>query len=139
MLQPPKVDVRTAEDLASQIRSSLKERSEAGELATAIINVFARFGEIIIERLNKAPQKNFLAFLDLLGISSLPPQAAQVPLTFSMSAGNVGHAIVPVRTQVAASPTQGEQQLVIFETAYELEVVSAKLESLLAKNSVRDQ
>ena len=142
MLQPPKVDRRTAEDLVAQVLERLPEgvtSGAGGNMALSLINVFARFGQIIIERMNKAPQKNLLAFLDLLGISRLPPQAAQAPLTFYMASENPGYVNVPMGTHVASPPAKGEQHPVVYETAYELVVVSAKLESLVARESTHDQ
>ncbi|EGJ35419.1 MULTISPECIES: putative baseplate assembly protein [Moorena] len=102
--------------------------------SAAIVNIFARFAEIIIERLNQVPNKNFLAFLDLLGASRLPPQPARVPLTFSLAAGTIVDAVVPKGTQVAAPPGEGEQDPVIFETERELVVTAAKLDSIFVRD-----
>lgn len=146
MIQPPQVDARKAADIAAQLRKLLPRYVPAGldcaqdrQLTNALVHVFSRFGEILIDRLNKAPEKNFLAFLDLLGVSNLPQQGAMAPLTFYLSAGSAGYAVVPPGTQVAGQPLKGEQQPVIFETERELVVVAAKLESLVAKDGGRDE
>ena len=147
MIQPPKVDERTAREIARDVYALLPDyvegwpddRQEAGELADALIHVFGRFGELIIDRLNKAPEKNFLAFLDLLGVSPLPLQAARAPVTFYLAQGAVSHALVPAGTQVAAQPGKGEQKPVVFETEKDLVVVSVNLESLILKDGGRDQ
>ena len=146
IMQPPKVDERSAFEIARDVRSLLPvyvknwpDHGEAGELSNALIHVFARFGEIIVDRLNKAPEKNFLAFLDLLGISPLPLQASRAPVTFYLAAGGATHALVRAGTQVAAPPAPGEQKPIIFETEQELLVVSAKLESLVIKDGNRDE
>ncbi|MGK7892408.1 MAG: putative baseplate assembly protein, partial [Xenococcus sp. (in: cyanobacteria)] len=104
----------------------------------ALVHIFARFAEIIIERLNQVPDKNFLAFLDLLGASRLPPQPARVPLTFSLAAGTTVDAVVPKRTQVAAPPAEGEKDPVIFETERELVVSAAQLESIFVRDPQQD-
>src|SRR5437763_17095796 len=49
--------------------------------------IFARLLELALERLNRVPEKNLLAFLDSLGVSLLPPSPARVPLTFGLTAG----------------------------------------------------
>lgn len=146
MMQAPKVDKRTSREITRDVSGLLPVYvkswpvpGEGGELADALIHVFARYGEIIVDRLNKTPEKNFLAFLDLLGISPLPLQAARAPVTFYLAAGGVSHAVVPAGTQVAAAPGPGEQKPVIFETEKELIVVSAKLESLVIKDGGHDQ
>jgi hypothetical protein len=145
MIVCPKVDRRDAEQLAAQVRSllsfyvpGLQIEGERGQLAEACTRIFARYGEIVIDRLNRAAEKNLLAFLNLVGVSPLRPQSARVPLTFYLSAPNVLSAVVPARTQVAAELAKGEQKPVLFETETELVVVSARLESLFVKNGEHD-
>ncbi|NES64238.1 MAG: hypothetical protein F6K24_02690, partial [Okeania sp. SIO2D1] len=138
----PKIDQRTAEDIAAQVQQLLEqytgETKPIQGTRAALVNIFARFSEIIIERLNQVPDKNFLAFLDLLGASRLPPQPARVPLTFSLAAGTTVDAVVPKRTQVAAPPGEGEKDPVIFETERELVVSAAKLESIFVRDPEQD-
>jgi baseplate J-like protein len=136
----PKLDERTARDICEEVRSLLPSWSEHKRgLDAALINIFARFAELIIHRLNQAPEKNLLAFLDLLGVSQLPMQAARVPLTFSMAPGSATSARVPAGTQVAAPPGNGDPKPVIFETDRDLVVTTARLDSLLIKFGGRDQ
>ena len=142
----PKFDERTAREVAAEVRRLLsaahwpeEELDRKGRFENALIQVFGRFAELIIQRLNRAPEKNLLAFLDLLGVSQLPMQAARVPLTFSMAPGSASCARVPKGTQVAAPPAPGAQKPVVFETEQELMVTPAKLDSLLIKYGGRDQ
>ncbi len=149
MIKPaPKIDRRTAADIAQQVQDLLKvylkddtpDLSESDKgISNALIGIFARFAEIIIQRLNKVPDQNLLAFLNLLGASRLPPQPARVPLTFSLTAGSVTDAVVPAGTQVAAPPGKGEQDPVIFETERELVVTAAKLESIFVRDPELDK
>lgn len=48
----------------------------------AIVRIVARYLETIIQRLNRAPEKNRLAFFAMLGLELVPPQAARVPVVF---------------------------------------------------------
>ena len=145
MVKPaPKLDPRTANDIESQIQQLLVQylpdtfRDASGKTKAligsnrAVVKIFARLIEILIQRLNQVPDKNFLAFLDLLGASCLPPQPARVPLTFSLAAGSAVDAIVPPGTQVAAA--QGELNPVIFETEQELVVTAAQLTSVWVRD-----
>ncbi len=75
-----------------------------------LVRIFGRLGEIVADRLNRVPDKNFLAFLDLVGMSPRPPQPARVPLTFQLAAGTAVDALVPARTPVAAIPLEGEDE-----------------------------
>lgn len=136
------VDERNAAKVAAQVRDLLPhyvpgwQTRETGP-GEALVRIFGRFCEIVIDRLNQAPEKNFLAFLDFLGASPLPPQPARAPLTFYLAQKAKG-ATVPARTQVAAAPAPGEQEPVIFETEQELQVTATNLDSLLIRDPIRD-
>lgn len=145
MAQPPPIDSRTTADITKQVQELLlkyapdwPDRQPTG-ISAALIGVFARYAEIIIQRLNKAPYKNFLAFLDLLGASLLPPQPARVPLLFSLAAGSDVDAIVPAGTQVAAAPVAGETEPVIFETERDLVVTAAQLQRVFVCDPQNDK
>lgn len=143
MIEVPKVDGRTGEDVAREIYALLRLNRLHGDqlkgrLDAALVKIFGRFSEEVIDRLNKSPEKKFLAFLDLLGVSPLPLQAATVPLTFYLVPKAASHAVVHAGTRVAASPAKGNQKPVIFETQSELVVTSTQLDSLFLKNG-RDE
>ncbi len=143
----PLIDSRTAPDIAAQVQALirdayLKDRPyliPAKGTGAALIGIFGRFAEIIIAHLNKVPEKNLLAFLDLLGASLLPPQPARVPLTFSLAAGSTVDAVVPAGTQAAAPPAPGASQPVIFETERELVVTAARLDALFVRDPGADR
>ena len=145
----PPVDSRSATDLstdlAQKLTANLPEWSPADpatgapdQASAALVGVVARFGEIVIQHLNQAPAKNFLAFLDLLGNAPLPPQPARVPLTFTLTPGGTTDAVVPAGTQAAAAPAEGETTPAIFETENELIAVAASLQTLIGVDAERD-
>lgn len=148
----PKIDRRTAETIVKEVRSLLAEYLPEAfdnpgvgqsrplqEFSAALINIFARYCEIIIQRLNQVPNKNLLAFLDLLGASRLPPQPARAPLTFTLAAGSAVDAIVPAGTQVAAPPVPGQDEPIIFETERELVVTAVELAYLFNRDPQSDR
>jgi len=137
----PPIDRRAAGDVARQIEALLRvyapawdesdpETGRATGISAALIGIAARFAELTIQRLNQAPDKNLLAFLDMLGASPLPPQPARVPLTFSLATGATG-AVVPARTQVAAPPGPNAKAPVLFETETELALTPAGLSRVM--------
>lgn len=147
--EAPKIDPRTASDVFKQVVDHLLEdykknapetdqnwkNFEPGEgVSGALISIFARYGELIIERLNQVPEKNLLAFLDLLGASLLPPHAARVPLTFSLAEGATVDVVVPAGTQVAALAIEAERDTVVFETERDLMVTPVRLTAAFARN-----
>jgi len=145
----PAVDKRTAADIRRQVQALIgtpvpawNEVDSNGQptgVSAALIGIFARFAEIILQRLNQAPLKNFMAFLNLLGAAPLPPQPAQAPLTFSPVPGSGGDGVVPVGTLVAAPPPEGQQEPVVFQTERELSVTTAQLMALCIRDPERDQ
>jgi hypothetical protein len=148
----PPVDPRTYAELVEKLESLLQlytawrppaVPSDPGQppvpdSGQALARVFARLVELAIDRLNQAPHKNFLAFLDLLGLELRPPQPARVPLTFWLAAGSPSDALVPAHTQVAALPVEGETEPVIFETERELVVTRSKLVAAYIREPRRD-
>jgi hypothetical protein len=140
----PLLDARTAASLRDQVTGDLATNlgnawvPAGDQTSAALISILARFGEIVIDRLNQAPDKNLLAFLDLLGTTPLPPAPARVPLTFTVAAGSTTDALVTAGTQVAAPPGAGEKDPVVFETERELTAIAATLQTLVAVDGERD-
>ncbi|NER93776.1 MAG: putative baseplate assembly protein [Symploca sp. SIO1B1] len=144
-IQPPKIDKRTYEDLVEQTRKLAEDftkytdikngwkPSDKPDAGMALIRIFARMAISISDRLNKVPEKNFLAFLNLIGAQRLPPQPARVPLTFTLTPGSPSYAVVPAGTQVSAPPDEGEDEEVIFETEQELVVSAAQLQAVFVR------
>ena len=152
MVKPaPTIDPRTAQEITEQLQALLAaylpaefQDPQTGHplvlsgVGATLVKVFGRYAEIIIQRLNQMPDKNLLAFLNLLGASRLPPQPARVPLTFTLTAGSALDAVVPIGTQVAAPPAEGDTDPVIFETERELVVTAAQLSSLWVRDPQQD-
>ena len=149
MSDAPLMVTRTAvelrADLVKELRANVPEWSpvdpqtgEPEQVGAALVGIFARFSEIVIQRLNRAPEKNFLAFLDLLGVAVNPPQPARVPLTFTLAPGTTVDAVVPAGTQAAAPAAEGDKGPVIFETERELTVVAAQVQTLIAVDAESD-
>ena len=154
-LPAPKIDSRTADEVVQQtlelLESYIADWSSFDPVngwsafnpdkgaSHALLYIFGRFSELIIERLNHVPEKNLLAFLDMIGASLLPPQPARVPLTFSLVNGSTVDGLVPAGTQVAAVPAEGEAAPVVFETEDELIVTAAQLTSLFTRQPEQDK
>ncbi|MEM7581257.1 MAG: baseplate protein J, partial [Cyanobacteria bacterium P01_A01_bin.80] len=142
---PPKIDQRTYEKIVEQTEKLAQqfthwkpgiEKTDAGG---ALIRIFARMVKLIGNRLNQVPEKNFLAFLDLIGGQLKPPQAAKVPLTFYLAEGSPVDALVPARTQISAPPAEGSDEEIVFETDRELIVTTAQLQGVFVIEPSKDK
>jgi hypothetical protein len=141
----PPIDKRSYEDLVAETERLAQQlsgwrprpdgRPDAG---SALIRIFGRFAELVVERLNRAPDKNYLAFLNLIGTSLLPPQPARVPLTFYPAANSPVDAVVPAGTRAAAPPLDGETDEVVFETERALVVTRTQLQAVYVSDTETD-
>ena len=85
----PTLDPRDAESIAQELLSRVPAfvpgwQLREGNAPWALLHVTARTVQAVIKRLNQAPDKNLLAFLDMLGISLIPAQAARAPVVFQV-------------------------------------------------------
>jgi len=143
-VNPPAIDQRRAKDLLIEMIRRIPARFPAWKSATeisgddeqllrmaddnrdfgmALLKLAARMGETLADQINRVPNKNFLAFLDFLGIDRKPPKPARAPLTFALSAKAPRDQRVPTGTQVGAVKRDDvvfETESVVFETESEL-------------------
>ncbi|WP_405066397.1 baseplate J/gp47 family protein [Kribbella sp. NBC_01510] len=132
---PPDLDDRTWQDLVDEMRALIPKYApqwtdhNPSDLGITLIELFAWLGEGIIFRLNQTPEKNYLAFLNLLGITRDPPSPARTHLTFT--SGAAVPVVVPAGTQAQTVAPPGGQP-VTFETDEDLVVLPAALTAALA-------
>ncbi|MEG4304895.1 baseplate J/gp47 family protein [Microcoleus sp. D3_18a_C4] len=134
LIPAPKIDPRSYEDIVKQTQKLTeqytgKDCSQPGA-SLALIRIFSHMATVVSDRLNRANDRNLLAFINLIGTQQTPPQPARVPLTFSLAEGSPVDALVPARTQVSAPPLVGEKEEIVFETEQDLLVVGTKLEAM---------
>lgn len=91
----------------------------------ALLHIYARYLEVLVERLNQAPDKNKLAFLDLLGINLIPAQGARAPLVFQ-PLPSLGDGRVPAGSK-AGAPVKGLPDPLTFETESDIALTQARL------------
>ena len=134
-----KLDEREAEailhDLLARMPGYVPGWQPAGP-GEAINQAFARYLRALHERLNEAPDKNKLAFLDLLGISLLPAQAARAPVVFEMQPDS-GNSRAPASTRLGAD-VAGRDEPLIFETEKTVGLAAARLAEVVALHPAKD-
>ena len=125
-MKPPEIDERDFEQLVKEIRAlapyyvSERDVSEDKGVGVALIKIFASMLKLVIDRLNRVPEKNFAAFLDMLGIQLLPAQPARAPVTFYLSEGAKESVLIPERSQASAEE-------IVFETEKNIVATPSKL------------
>lgn len=141
---PPRIDPRKASDLFRSLREMVAHyvpewpAKDDDDPGVALLKIFSFIGEGVISRLNRAPDRNFLAFLDMLGIRLLQARPARVPVKFLVANGIEIPFLVDSRTQVSAPPTGDREEDLPFETLTPLLVIPSNLASLIAVDPEAD-
>jgi predicted phage baseplate assembly protein len=127
---PPKIDARDKDALLSDLLALARfytpewRIKETGP-GRAFVEAFLLFQREVIARLNRVPDKLFLAFMDQLGVSLLPAKPARAPVIFTPPEGSTKSVVVPAGTEVAA----GE---VVFQTEGAFSAASAALKAVFS-------
>jgi len=102
------------------------------------VELFGRLAELVIERLNGVPERNFLSFLDLAGVERFPGAPAEVPVTFVVSKRSPAGGTVPAGTQIATTQTKTTDARV-FETRRDFFATRAQIEKIVALHPAADR
>ena len=131
MIPVPNLDDRRYRDIVNEAIGLIPKycpdwtNHNPADPGITLIELFAWMTEMIIYRLNRVTDKNFLAFLNLVGIRMRPPQPAEALVTFSLVEKGEDQ-IIPMGTQVATI-RMGDEDPMVFETVSELAVLPTKL------------
>ncbi len=106
-----------------------------GGTGWAMTRLFARLMDLVFDRLNRLPDKNFLAFLDVAGVELLAPRCASTDLAFVSAPDGSAYIEVPRGTQVATAQTETRPE-VVFETLRDLVVVPNSLVKCFAFDQI---
>ena len=134
----PTIDDRTFDDIMQEVRTRIARYTPEwtpvwtdvndNDPGITMVQVFAWLTEMMIYRLGKVPELNYLKFLMLLGIELNPAEPASAEITFPVEVTfSDPYVIVPERTQVSAEPTDGGAAPIIFETDRSLIALTARL------------
>lgn len=133
-INAPLLDGRDADKIADQVEEALADygwQGKEGGAGRALVRLFARLSELVINRLNQVPEKHFLAFLNEAGIDLLPPRPAGGELSFKPAKDAPASISVPAGTQVATVQTETQPE-VVFETQRDITVVPDTLVKCIA-------
>jgi hypothetical protein len=109
------------------------------DLGRAIIRVFDRMARQVVDRVDRMPDRAFLAFLDRIGVEPAPARAARVPLTFSLVQQSGAEPIVPAATRVGAKAAPGDTREVVLGTEIDLPTTRAQLSAVIVQQPDGDR
>ncbi|MDH3825461.1 MAG: hypothetical protein OES14_06680, partial [Nitrosopumilus sp.] len=81
------------------------------DLAVGLSKAYANLLDNVIYKLNQVPQRNFIEFLNVLGVTLTSKQAAKVPVTMTLTKGIEKNILVPKQTEVVAKATSAHDEL----------------------------
>ena len=130
-------DLRFQRDLVDEARKRIinynPEWTEynLSDPGITLIELFAWMTELTVYRLNRVPEKNYIKFLEMLGLQLMPASSARTELTFWLSANlplnpeDDQTVVVPEGFEVRSELTDEE---VLFTTTRSLEIFPPLLE-----------
>lgn len=108
-----------------------------GDPGITLIELFAWLTDQMLLRFNQVPRRNYIAFLELLGIRLNPPTPARCELTFYLTRAQSEPVIIPSGTEVATVRTETEEAIV-FTTDRELSIGNPQIKYLLTSDIEQD-
>jgi predicted phage baseplate assembly protein len=113
-LPAPNLDDRRFQQFVDDAKRYIQQRCpewsdhNVSDPGVTLIEAVAYMADQLVYRLNRVPDKNYLAFLDLLGITLFAPAAARVGVTFWLSAPQPETVVIPAGTEVSTDRSDND-------------------------------
>ncbi|MFE9856649.1 putative baseplate assembly protein [Streptomyces sp. NPDC005780] len=143
-LPSPNLDDRRFQQLVDEAKRYVQQRSpewtdhNVSDPGVTLIETFAYMVDQLLYRLNRVPDRNYSAFLDLLGVQLFPPTVARADVDFWLSAPQPDTVRLPAGTEVATARGETEEA-VVFSTTEDLAIVPSSLIRLVTAPASGDQ
>lgn len=132
----PIIDDRTYADLVAEARTRIPRYTpewtdlNESDPGIALVELFGWMTELLLFRLGKVPQLNYLKFLELIGFELTPARSATAELSFPVQPTFAEpYVIVPLGTQVTTAQPDA-QGPIVFETDRALIALTAQLDAV---------
>src|SRR5436309_4976652 len=107
-LQQIVLDDRSFQELVNEARLRIHRtcpewtEHNVSDPGVTLIELFAMMTEAMLYRLNLVPERNYIKFLEMIGIELMPGDAARTAITFPLAAGWPGDPVeVPLGTEIS--------------------------------------
>ncbi|MCU0476306.1 MAG: putative baseplate assembly protein [Anaerolineae bacterium] len=135
-LKTPRLDDRSFKDLVDEARARIPLYTpewtdhNLSDPGITLIELFAWMTDIVLYRLNRVPDRNYVKFMELIGMRLHEAEAARTTLSFWLSAPQPAALTIPAATEVATVRTETEEAI-IFTTDAPLEIKVPDLSHLM--------
>ncbi|CAG7640739.1 putative baseplate assembly protein [Paenibacillus allorhizosphaerae] len=144
-MKPPLIDQRNLAALTEQMKRLVpyytpewRFSPEDPDPGSALFAVFADNFQQNINRLNRVPLKNYIAFLNLLHPTLYTAKPASAYLTFQLSSGAKDPVFIRQGTRVSGKSDDGDGD-VLFETVSPIMVTPAELSAIYNVSPLQDK
>lgn len=121
----PTLDDRHFQDIVDQVKSMIPRYCpewtdhNVSDPGVTLIELFAWMTDMLLYRVNQVPDKNYIKFLELIGVRLESPRAARGPVTFYLSAAQPADIKISAGAEVATVRTE-TNPATIFSTEEDL-------------------
>ena len=139
-LPAPQLDDRRFQDLVDDAKRMVQQRCpewtdhNVSDPGVTLIETFAFMVDELLYRLNRVPDRLYVTFLDLLGVTLHPATPAVADLTFWLSAPQEEPVAVPEGTEASTQRTEHDEA-VVFATTRELVVPPRSLAHVMTQQA----
>ena len=136
-LPTPNLDDRKFQDILDEARRRIPQfcpewtDHNLSDPGITMLELFAWMTDMLLYRLNRVPDKNYVKFLELAGITLEPARPATTDVTFRLSAPQPDDVVIPRGTEVATIRTE-TQEAITFTTDRDLQIRVPHLTGVLA-------
>src|SRR5438132_1178494 len=134
-LPVPNLDDRRFQDLVDDAKRLVQQRCpewtdhNVSDPGVTLIETFAWMTDQVLYRLNRVPERNYIKFLELIGVRLFPPTAARAAITFWLAGPQPGTIHIRPGTQAATVRTEADEAIV-FTTIGDVPIVPCTLSRL---------
>src|SRR3954453_5255112 len=145
-LPAPNLDDRRFQELVDDAKRLVQQRCpewtdhNVSDPGVTLIELFAWMTYQVVYRLNRVPDRHYVKFLELIGVTLFPATAARTQVTFWLSAPQPDVVTIAAATQVATLRTD-TSEAILFAPPEPLPIVPvslARLGSMIDGKTYRD-
>jgi predicted phage baseplate assembly protein len=126
-LPAPDLDNRRFQDIVDEAKRLIPQfcpewtDHNVSDPGIALVELFAWMTEALLYRANQISEKNYVKFLEMIGVRLEPPRSARVPVTFYLSGPQANDVLIPFGTEAATLRTE-TSPAIIFTTEDDLNI-----------------
>ena len=136
VLPIPKLDDRSFQDLVNEAKTRIPRYTpewtdhNVSDPGVTMIELFAYMVDILLYRINRVPERNYIRWLEMLGLKLEPPKPARTDVTFYLTAPQDEPVLIQRGTEIATVRTES-QESITFASDHDLTIYVPTLSQLL--------